>query len=579
MTESGSNTKEKASGNSSRSIHLSSQANNGNSKSDDKIPKKNDDHNNKKTNSISSRIFQLRQAGTLKDSPTSNITESESTDNNSSIDQSYYKQLARELQIKRQRVNAFMKTLGVDQSNYKHPNSKKFTVNDQQKYDSEAALGVQQFSEDEDNEDEEVLEYNITDKYRYPAIPPIDKIYRQSRMYKSSGNPPEIPVMVPAKDDVLLKRELDISLLSEATLLIKQAEEENSQKNTHGSQKNVRIFSPRVLVKIAYLEAVKRSIDGDSFVTKGGLKNMSNAPLCIGICGRYLENYTNELNLYKKHLLKYRDSLKADIDFETRLAKEVSDIGSMAVVETKKAENITTKIESAKFSSDKQQHHPYHVEVLEKLARRRRTVQEEVAGLMDSLKYLIEDHLAPYISEHTHEIMRSSAYFVKVGKPNPLSLETSETHDSMSAISSTPELAEKATSTDSYDEKTHGSPSKDSGEVPEVLTSAASANISAIKNSKKYAIPKELQITTDEKDPVRISIKLQSIILFLLNQLLESTEDEPLYLQVPTLDDHVVKFLIHCQVATQDSQEPHLISLRDFGKPIGPSTKFRVKIL
>lgn len=528
----------------------------------------------------------------------------------SPIDTEYSEELKREIIDKGERASALLRTLGLVASLYDLPEpddpAEEGSADDQE-YDREASRSLKNSNGTKNSAGNksrgqdfgEELTCDITDRSQYPTIPPIDKILHKDKIIKPIDGSIETPVLLPNKKDLRLRRDLDMSLLSEAIHILSTVEKSSepashspSTKNgvSNGSNKttdkskteDTRVFSPQILVKLAYVEALKRSIEGDSYAAKGGLQNIPTSPLCFSLTARHLETYTLQLRAFRDHLTTYRDKQKEEIEFETKLNEEVNEIGTLAIKETEKTEETTAELDNEHNEngtdqtnkSKKTKHHPYHTQILTKLAKRRRYVQDEVTNLMNCLKFVIEDHLASYIATHSHEVLKSSAYF---SRPERTSASTSV----LEPFKNRPETGTSTNGTTASLSAKKSRDPRDETQATEQLSKtlgSTAASVTALENSGKYAIPKELTILSDYTDETQISTKLQSLVLILLNQLVETSEERALYLQVPTLDDPVVRLLLNCQIVTQAPHDPNLICLRDFGKPATSSSKIRIKL-
>lgn len=536
-------------------------------------------------------------------------------------DQKYFDSLSRDITSKSQRVDALMKTLGLDSSLYESdypsfpPDGQEFKF-PIPPIDFEIESKLTKFDIKEEAQESE------------------ESNQKQIRAEEKEKENIEKPVYYPKPADLLLKRDLESSLLSEATLLVKTTGSESNSNgtNSNGSKLKIednqmdldtkpnelpyptnegassRIFSPKVLVKLAYLEALKQSIEGHSYSTKGGLTNIQTPALSFVLAARHLETYSKHLENNRNRLSKYQENLKADIEFETNLKEEVEKIKDLSISGLRKTQEQINDLENESTKSD------IHDKILIALAKRRKSVKDEVDRLMGCLKFVIDDHLAPHIAESAQDILRTSSLFSHTTRPvvyyeskkrdsngNIIDI-TTENRIPGSNLLRNSEVIEITDDEEEDEDEEEEEKSDDDEEMDDnndiYMTSPTDHIKSANKTHShrsldsngtkksperqqpkdKFPAQKELQPVSDYQDQEQTAARLREILLSLLNQYLDSTENRTLYMQIPNLDDPLIRMLLNCQIIIQSPDNPLLIRLREFGKPLTSSSKFQITI-
>lgn len=272
------------------------------------------------------------------------------------------------------------------------------------------------------------------------------------------------------------------------------------------------VHSDHVFLLRARIAALKSSIEGDSFEARGGIRNLPSPILNFSLAARHLHRYTVHLIQAKKQVASDLIQVMDDIAFENRLKAELKSINSLVAGRMKRIESEREERLTPKWIKNTIEH-------------KKKEAERECKRLMSSLRYLIQSHLAPYISLHAYRL---------------------------------PDISTASNGSNSKKrQKTFSSlPGRERSE-----------NLSS---SSKFVIAEELQMEQDFDltDSDQISERLQSVLLSLLIQSVNSSSDKKLYIQVSAANDPIVRFLLAADVVVQPKDSPQLIYLRNFGRPI-----------
>lgn len=268
---------------------------------------------------------------------------------------------------------------------------------------------------------------------------------------------------------------------------------------------SVKFHSNHVLLLRARLEALQESVKGVSYSAKGGIPNLHSAPLGFAMAARHLERYVSFLTYTKKFIAYQLNQLRDDIDFETRLNSELKSIAEITVARSANLETDSqTRLTDAWITNT--------------IERKKKETDKESKQLMSSLRYLIQNHLAPYLSLHAYKL---------------------------------PDLSR--------------------GGLAKKQKTFTGERVSGNRlNSENFEVELHIEAPNpdiDLSDASQISGRLQSLLLSLLNQLIKSSPQKEYYTQVTSVNDPLVRFLLAADIVTQPQSGPHLIHLRNFGTP------------
>lgn len=300
-------------------------------------------------------------------------------------------------------------------------------------------------------------------------------------------------------DEMLEKLRDDIE---GAVTLFAEKKAGNSQAETSPS---VKVQSHHVLLLKARLKALQESVEGVSYSAKGGIPNLHSAPLSFAMAARHLERYVSFLIHTKRSIAYQLSQLRDDIEFETRLNSELESIAELTVARFANLETESqTRLTAAWITNT--------------IDRKKKETDKKSKQLMSSLRYLIQNHLAPYLSLHAYKL---------------------------------PDLSR--------------------GGLAKKQKIFTGESVSGNRlNSEKFEVEHYVEATSpdiDLSDASQISGRLQSLLLSLLNQLIKSSPQKEYYTQVTSVNDPLVRFLLAADIVSQPQSGPHLIHLRNFGTP------------
>lgn len=525
------------------STPTASTASTGSMASSQRSPSSSSLHQKKHSERPKSRVHTQLQDNMLKykdqqraEAPSNSQIRRSKSNPNSNIDAAYFEGLRKEVQEKRKRLIGIMSTLGLDH-------------------------GLANISKDSMK----------SVPAGYP-IPFVDRVLENRRVIELEGdNEKPVYELHPAFLD--LRNNADTALFSEATAIINNNKGKSTPK--FSASNKPKLATPKILVRLGYIKALQGSIRGDSFTNKGGLEQLPHPSLSFSLAASHLENYIRNLKVTKQKIIERHEELKNDVLFEESLNHEIMSINHLAV----ENEELTRQKTKVMSDSTKNNSGTQNEVVLTGLATRLHIVRDEVTRLMGCLKFLIEDHLAPFVAANHKELARappilavrsnskSAAHPSMPRKSNGVHADHFNRH-SGNGVPGSNMLKEPSIIT--IDEPPQGNNSK------YVATITNSPSVMPFQSAN--SIPKELVNDYDASDAAQVSQRMKALVIFFLNQLMDSSSSEKdVYLQVPSLDDPVLKLLLRCQIITQAPHAPMLVKLREFGQSI-TSSKLTIQL-
>lgn len=462
-------------------------------------------------------------------------------------EQSYSSLLNDDLTLRSTRASALMKALGLNYASFQN-------LTDESDKDLDIPIGF--------------------------PIPLIDRAIERERNRSKNCKSKRGMVGIDAEEDkpvynptpalAALKYDLEKSLMNEAEVVILKANKNNSKQQkeiqseekpksqsnaTNGTKEHgnstprVRKVSKKILYELAYINALKRTVDGDSYAIKGGIPNLPSKALSYCLLQRQLETYNHHLKRTEKELLKKKEELERKIEREQLIKSELESLSNLVM---KKLNTNDIGLDRSYAQID-----PLKSESMSKLDDIINDAQETVNFLIGKLQKLIDNHISAVIFKKSiNSLIVEPKSELNNGNIFPNGNEISlEKNIQPIEDNSDVEMIDKTT---------------EENDLVVIDTSDEEPGIIKVSSKKtgsttRVEIPPELFKTTNYKNQQEVATRLRIVILLLLNILLESSKNKTLYLKVPTLNDKIIQFLLDSNVVVQSSNDPLLISLRDFG--------------
>lgn len=332
----------------------------------------------------------------------------------------------------------------------------------------------------------------------------------------------------PSLEDRLdtLRSDIEVALMQSATSLAQKKEKNSTDTNASApSSPAAKLHSPQILVLKSRIKALNSSINGESFAVKGGIANLSVAPLNFTMAVRHLLRYIDQLKLAKISIAHQNSAIESDIEFERKLIAELKLISS-----THTSRSIK-KLTKKKEDGDDDAATIGSTWISQYVGKKKVNADDECSRLMGCLSYLIKVHLAPYLCLFSHHVPAFS----------------------------NPSIGLK------------GGGGGGAGSLSKKAKKENSMTVVSDGGTSKFSISNQLQAAQNRSellDANMVSARLQQLLKSLLNQSIVGADKKSFGVQIKSTNDPIARLLIECEVVVIVSRAPYIIRLCDFGKTL-----------